>query len=258
MIRLEGIGKRFAPDGPWAVRDLSLTVPRGAFVALIGASGCGKTTTLRAINRLIEPTIGRVWVDGRDTATVPGEQLRRGIGCVLQSVGLFPHWTVAENVGAVPRLLGWPEPRIRARVDELLELVGLPPAEFRERAPSGLSGGQRQRVGIARAIAAEPSVLLMDEPFGALDPVTRDRLQQEIRALHDGLGLTTVMVTHDMAEALLLADAIAVMDAGRLVRFDAPRALLADPGHPAVAALLDAPRRHALLLDRLTAPAGPP
>jgi osmoprotectant transport system ATP-binding protein len=244
------VSRRFAPDGPWAVRALELSVAAGEWLALIGASGSGKTTTLRMINRLVEPTEGRVEVDGRDNATVVPELLRRSIGYVSQGIGLFPHWTIAENVGAVPRLLGWPEARVQARIDVLLDLMGLP-ARQRDRSPTTLSGGERQRVGIARALAAEAKILLMDEPFGALDPVTRDRLQQEIRGVHARLGLTTVMVTHDMAEALLLADRIAVLHEGTLVRVDTPRALLREPGHPAVAALLDAPRRQAERLGRL-------
>ncbi len=250
MIRIEGLGKRF-DDGRWAVRDVDLQVESGAWLALIGASGSGKTTTLRAVNRMVEPTEGRVEVDGRDVASVPPEVLRRGIGYVMQAVGLFPHWTVGENVAVVPRLLGWAPARVAERVEELLALVGLPPSSFRDRSPASLSGGQRQRVGVARALAAEPRILLMDEPFGALDPVTRDLLQTEVRALHERLGLTTVMVTHDMAAALRLGDRIAVLDEGRVVRVGTPRELLAEPGHPAVAALLDAPRRHAALLARL-------
>jgi osmoprotectant transport system ATP-binding protein len=232
------------------VRAVDLQVARGEFLALIGESGSGKTTLLRLINRLIEPTAGAVSIDGRDAAGVPPEVLRRGIGYVLQAGGIFPHWTVGENVGAVPRLLGWEPRRIAAKVDELLAIVGL--AEHRDRMPDTLSGGQRQRVGVARALAASPPILLMDEPFGALDPVTRDRLQDDLRGLHEKLQLTTVMVTHDMAEALRLADRIAVLDGGAIVRIGTPRELLADPGHERVAALLDAPRRHAALLASLT------
>ncbi|MCB9700149.1 MAG: ATP-binding cassette domain-containing protein [Alphaproteobacteria bacterium] len=250
MIRIEGLGKRF-DDGRWAVRGVDLEVPEGGWLALIGASGSGKTTTLRCINRLVVPTEGRVALAGRDVCDAPPEELRRGIGYVMQAVGLFPHWTVGENVGVVPRLLGWSPAAIAARVDELLTMVGLPPEVYRDRPPDALSGGQRQRVGVARALAARAKVLLMDEPFGALDPVTRDLLQTEVRALHDALGLTTVMVTHDMAGALRLADRIAVMDQGRLVRVGTPRELLADPGHDTVAALLDAPRRNAALLAEL-------
>ena len=248
MIRIERLEVRYGAGDP-VVRGVDLDVARGEWLALIGGSGSGKTTTLRAINRLVEPAAGRVLVDGVDVRSVPAEELRRRVGYVLQSVGLFPHWTVAENVAAVPRLLGWPEERVRARVVELLATIGL--ASAGDRPVTELSGGQRQRVGVARAIAAEPPVLLMDEPFGALDPVTRDRLQDEVKALHDRLGLTTVMVTHDMAEALRLADRIAVLDRGALVRVGRPRELLRDPGHPQVAALLEAPRRQAELYERL-------
>ncbi|MEQ1508187.1 MAG: ABC transporter ATP-binding protein [Myxococcota bacterium] len=255
MIRLDQVTKAWGPT--FAIRDVDLAIPRGAWFTVIGASGSGKTTLLRTINRLVDPDRGRVWVDGRDVATVPPAALRRSIGYVLQGIGLFPHWTVGENVAAVPRLLGWPEDRVRARVEALLHTVGLPGA--RDRFPDALSGGERQRVGIARALAAEPPILLLDEPFGALDPVTRDRLQGEVRALHDRLGLTTVLVTHDMAEALRLADQpadrIVVLDAGRVIRVGRPRELLADPGPDAVAALLDAPRRHATLLRSLSEPA---
>ena len=251
MIRLNGVCKRWTPSGPLAVDGLTLHVAEGEWVALIGESGSGKTTTLKMINRLIAPTSGSVEVGGRDVTTVAPEQLRRGIGYVLQAIGLFPHFTVAGNVAVVPRLLGWPEGEVRARVDELLDAVGLAPDVYRERRPAELSGGQRQRVGVARALAARARVLLMDEPFGALDPVTRDHLQQLVRGLHDRLGLTTVLVTHDMAEALRLADRIAVLREGRLLRIGTPRELLAAPGDPYVAALLDAPRRHAALLAEL-------
>ncbi len=233
------------------VSGLDLQVEDGEWLALIGASGSGKTTSLKMINRLVEPTRGRIFVGGRDVATIPPEELRRGIGYVLQAIGLFPHWTVAENVGAVPRLLGWDPERIAQRVELLLEAVKLSPGRYRDRWPHELSGGQRQRVGVARALAAEARMLLMDEPFGALDPVTRHHLQGEVRELHESLGLTTVMVTHDMAEALALADRIAVLEAGRLVRVGTPRQLLADPGVSCVADLLEAPRRSARLLERL-------
>jgi len=253
MIALRGVGRSFDGGRTWAVRGLDLTVARGELVALIGLSGSGKTTTLKMINRLVPPTEGRIEVGGRDTAEVDPVRLRRGIGYVLQRIGLFPHWTVGDNVGTVPRLLGWPEERVRARVDELLALVGLDPPTFRDRSATDLSGGQAQRVGVARALAAEPPVLLLDEPFGALDPVTRDQLQEATRALHVRLGLTTVLVTHDMAEALRLADRIAVLHEGRIVRTGAPRALLDDPGHPLVARLLEAPRHQAALLHDLEA-----
>lgn len=251
MIRLDAVSKRWSDDAPWAVREVTLEVAPGGWLTLIGESGSGKTTLLKMINRLVTPDEGRVLVDERDVTTVPEVELRRGIGYVLQAIGLFPHWTVAENVAAVPGLLGWSQERIRARVDELLDAVGLPPATYRDREPRELSGGQRQRVGVARALAAESRVLLMDEPFGALDPVTRHHLQDEVRALHERLQLTTVMVTHDMAEALRLADQIAVLKEGRVLEVGTPSDLLADPGDAYVAELLEAPRRAARLLEEL-------
>jgi osmoprotectant transport system ATP-binding protein len=250
MIRLNGVSKRWA-DGTWAIRDLDLVVARGEWLALIGGSGSGKTTTLRLINRLVDPDEGTVEIDGRNVRDAPPEELRRGIGYVLQSIGLLPHWTVRENVGTVPRLLGWSDERIRARADVLLSDVGLDPASYGDRLPRGLSGGQAQRVAVARALAAEPRILLMDEPFGALDPVTRDRLQDLVRGLHERLGLTTVFVTHDMAEALRLADRVAVLDQGRLLRLATPAELVTRPEPAVVAAMLDAPRRNAEVLARL-------
>ncbi len=251
MIRLENVGKSY--DGKtWPVRDVSLEVPRGELLVLLGGSGSGKTTTLKMINRLIEPTTGRILVEGRDVGAVDPVELRRGIGYVVQGIGLFPHLTIAENVAVVPRLLHWPDVRIAARVEELLKLVQLDPGQYRGRYPRELSGGQQQRVGFARALAAGPRVMLLDEPFGALDPVTRDELRGEFRHIQKQLGLTAVMVTHDMTEALLLADRIAVMNAGRLVRVGTPRELLHDPGDEFVAALLSAPRRQAAELEALT------
>jgi osmoprotectant transport system ATP-binding protein len=251
MIRLENVGKSY--DGKtWPVRDVSLEVPRGELLVLLGGSGSGKTTTLKMINRLIEPTTGRILVEGRDVGAVDPVELRRGIGYVVQGIGLFPHLTIAENVAVVPRLLHWPDDRIAARVEELLKLVQLDPGQYRGRYPRELSGGQQQRVGFARALAAGPRVMLLDEPFGALDPVTRDELRGEFRHIQKQLGLTAVMVTHDMTEALLLADRIAVMNAGRLVRVGTPRELLHDPGDEFVAALLSAPRRQAAELEALT------
>jgi osmoprotectant transport system ATP-binding protein len=217
---------------------------------LLGASGCGKTTTLKMINRLVECTSGEILVDGRDVREIDPVLLRRQIGYVFQGIGLFPHWSVAANVAAVPGLLGWTPARIEARVDELLELVGLPAAEYRERRPHELSGGQQQRVGVARALAAEASVLLMDEPFGAVDPVTRDSLQRELIRMRAQLDLTIVLVTHDVTEALLLADRVAVLGDGRLHQVGAPPELFARPASDDVARLLEMPRRQA---DRLYA-----
>ena len=252
MIRLRGVGKRYAGDA-WAVRGVDLDVAPGTLLVLLGESGCGKTTTLKMINRLIEPTDGTIEVDGRDVTAGDPVALRRRIGYVFQNVGLFPHLTVGDNVAATPRLLGWTPADVAARVDELLELVGLPADEYRTRYPRQLSGGQRQRVGLARALAARPRIMLMDEPFGAVDPLTRDSLQDEFRRLHDRLGLTTVRVTHDMTEALLLADRIAVLRAGRIVREGTPHDLLTDPRDDAVAALLGTPVRQAERLAALRA-----
>ncbi len=227
MIDVNGLTKRF--DGATAVDDASFTVAEGEVLALVGTSGCGKSTTLRMINRLIEPSAGRVTLDGRDTAAMRLEELRLGIGYVIQAIGLFPHWTVARNVATVPRLLRWERERIERRVAELLELFGLDPAEFAGKYPAELSGGQQQRVGVARAMAAEPAVLLMDEPFGALDPITRARLQEEFAAIQRRRRMTAILVTHDMDEAFRLADRIAVMDAGRILQIAPPEALLREP-----------------------------
>jgi osmoprotectant transport system ATP-binding protein len=253
MILLENLSKSYDGGGKYSVCDVSLTVPTGALLVLLGGSGCGKTTTLKMINRLIEPSAGRIEVHGRDVRGMDPVQLRRGIGYVFQGIGLFPHMTIADNVAVVPRLLGWPAERIAARVEELLLLVHLPPDQYRSRFPRQLSGGQQQRVGFARALAAGPQVMLLDEPFGALDPVTRDELRAEFLALRKRLGLTAVMVTHDMTEALLSADLIAVMNAGRLLRLGTPRELLTEPGDPFVAALMATPKRQA---DQLEALAG--
>jgi osmoprotectant transport system ATP-binding protein len=241
-IEIEGVTKRYGAHV--ALDGVSLSVARGEFVALVGASGSGKTTLLKTLNRLVEPDAGAVRIGGEDVARVSAPALRRRIGYVFQEVGLFPHLTVAENIAITPRLLGWDAARIAGRVDELLALVALR-AEMARRTPDALSGGQRQRVGVARALAAEPTVVLMDEPFGALDPLTRDALGGDYRALHARLGLTTLMVTHDMAEAVLLADRIVVLGEGRILA-DGPAAkLLAETADPQVRALLDAPRRQA-------------
>jgi osmoprotectant transport system ATP-binding protein len=228
-VRLVDVSRRFPGASSDAVAHLSLDVPRGAVVALIGPSGCGKTTTLRMINRLIEPTGGHVEVEGRDTRTVDPIALRLGIGYVIQAVGLFPHRTVADNIAVVPRALGWERSRVRARVSELAELVGLDDEQL-ARFPDELSGGQQQRVGVARALAADPPILLMDEPFGAVDPVVRARLQQELLDLQARLRKTIVLVTHDLDEALGVADRVAVLDVGgRLEQYDTPDELLRRP-----------------------------
>ena len=254
MIELLQLCKRYGERV--AVGPLDLRVAEGELLVLCGGSGSGKTTTLKMVNRLIAPSEGCVKLRGRDTRELPGPALRRQIGYCFQHVGLFPHFTVAENVAITPQLLGWDERRIRARVDALLEQVELEPAAFRERRPHELSGGQAQRVGLARALAAEPEVLLLDEPFAALDPPTRDRLQQAFARIRRELGLTVLFVTHDLVEALLLADRIAVLDAGRLVQVDAPAELLRHPAEARVAELFATPRRQAEAVDRLLAANG--
>ena len=251
MIRLEQVSKAFVERRAVAVQAVTLEVHDGELLGLVGRSGCGKTTTLKMINRLVEPSSGRIVVNGKDVSTTDAVELRRGIGYVFQGIGLFPHMTVSENVGIVPRLLQWEPSLIEERVDELLEMMGLSPDDYRHRMPTELSGGQQQRVGVARALAGRPNIVLMDEPFGALDPVTRDALQSEFKALQKSLGLTVVMVTHDMTEALLMADRIAVMHAGQLLQLGTPQQLLAHPDHPHVAALLETPRRHAARLEDL-------
>jgi osmoprotectant transport system ATP-binding protein len=251
LIRIRNVSKSFDGGQHFAVRDVTLTIEAGELMALLGMSGSGKTTTLKLVNRLLEATSGTIEVAGRDVAQVDAVELRRGIGYVFQGVGLFPHLSVARNVAVVPELLGWPEAEIAARVDELLRLVRLAPEEYRERRPRELSGGQRQRVGFARALAARPQVLLLDEPFGALDPLTRDDLRVDVRNLQRALGVTSVLVTHDMAEALLLADRIAVMDAGRILQVGTPRELLASPANDTVERLLAAPRRQTEALEAL-------
>ena len=228
MITLENVTKRYGDA--FAVRDLSLQVEHGGFLALVGPSGCGKSTTLRMINRLVPHSSGEIRLAGRLIEAVPEAELRRGIGYVIQSGGLFPHWTVERNVATVPVLLGWSRPRIRDRVTELLELLQLDPGHFRAAYPHQLSGGQQQRVGVARALAADPDVMLMDEPFGALDPITRAALQEALRDIHRSTGKTIVFVTHDIDEAMRLATHIAVMDQGRLARLGTPAELLSDPG----------------------------
>ena len=235
-ILLENITKRYPGQKAAAVDDVTMEIPAGEIVMLVGPSGCGKTTTMKMINRLIEPTSGTIRIGDEDVTNVDADDLRRRIGYVIQGAGLFPHYTVAENIAIVPKLLGWDRKRIAARVDELLELVSLDPAQYRDRFPRELSGGQQQRVGVARALAADPPVLLMDEPFGAVDPVVRVRLQEEFRALQRELGKTVVMVTHDIDEAVAMGDRVAVFaEGGRLAQIGTPLELLAHPADDQVA-----------------------
>jgi len=230
MIYLDGVSKRYPDQGKDAVAGLSMEIKRGEFVVLVGPSGCGKTTTLRMINRLVEPTEGRIWIDGRDVTHVDVDQLRRGIGYVIQQIGLLPHLTIAENVALVPKLLGVAKNKRRERAEELLDLVGLEPATYANRYPRQLSGGQQQRVGVARALAADPPVMLMDEPFGAVDPIAREKLQMEFLRLQERIRKTIVLVTHDIDEALRLGDRIAIFGPGsRLAQFDTPLQILSNP-----------------------------
>ena len=242
MIRLEQVTKVFPGAARPAVDRLDLEVPDGKTCVLIGPSGCGKTTTMRIVNRLIEPDAGRIVVDGEDVTRGDPVQLRRHIGYVIQQVGLFPHMTIAQNVATVPQLLGWPAERTNARVTEMLSLVGLEPAQFLERYPRHLSGGQRQRVGVARALAADPPVLLMDEPFGAVDPIVRASLQAELAAILRRLAKTVIFVTHDIDEAIRMGDLVAVMKDGRLVQCTPPEHLLAAPADAFVADFVGADR----------------
>jgi osmoprotectant transport system ATP-binding protein len=242
MIRLDAISKRY-PDGTVAVAELSLDVPPGEVVMLVGPSGCGKTTTLKMVNRLIEPSGGRILLDGDDVTRVDPVRLRRRIGYVIQNVGLFPHRTIAENIGTVPRLLRWDRRRIGNRVNELLDLVGLDPGVFARRYPSQLSGGQRQRIGVARALAADPLVLLMDEPFSAIDPIARDRLQAEFLRLQAEVRKTVVFVTHDIEEAVRVGDRIAVLSqGGKVEQYADPATLLGTPSTSFVADFVGADR----------------
>ncbi|ONH30714.1 ABC transporter ATP-binding protein [Pseudofrankia asymbiotica] len=245
MIVLEGVGKTY-PDGTVAVADLSFEIGDGELVCLVGPSGCGKTTTMKMINRLVEPTAGRILVAGEDVRALDPVRLRRRIGYVIQQVGLFPHLTVRANVGCVPRLLRWSRASTRARADELLELVGLDPAVVGDRYPHELSGGQQQRIGVARALAADPPVLLMDEPFSAIDPIARERLQDEFARLRREISKTIVFVTHDIDEAIRLADRVAVFRAGpeggSLEQIDTPARILAQPATPFVADFTGAER----------------
>lgn len=246
-IELRGAGKRYGETA--VVRDVSLTIADGETFVLIGPSGCGKSTTMKMMNRLVEPTEGTILIHGTDVKNVDVADLRLGIGYVIQDVGLFAHYTIERNVGLVPELLGWPEEKKKKRVHELLTLVGLPAETFGARYPRQLSGGQRQRAGIARALAADPPVVLLDEPFSALDPITREHLQDEFLALSSRLGKTFVIVTHDIFEAVRLADRIGVMRDGRLVQCGTPREIIHTPADDQVAALLG---RHRYQLRLMT------
>jgi osmoprotectant transport system ATP-binding protein len=244
-VEFQHVTKRYdaGKTGPGAVNDLSLSVPAGKICVLVGPSGCGKTTSLKMVNRLIEPTSGSILIDGRDAAAEDPIELRRRIGYVIQQVGLFPHLSIADNVSVVPRLLGWDRARQQARADELLELVGLAPRTYGERFPSQLSGGERQRVGVARALAADPPLMLMDEPFGAVDPIARERLQNEFMRLQADLAKTILFVTHDIEEAIKLGDLVAVIQAGgQLAQFGTPEQILGDPASDFVARFVGADR----------------
>jgi osmoprotectant transport system ATP-binding protein len=235
-IRLEHLTKRFPGQQKPAVDDLSLDIPEGEIVIFVGPSGCGKTTTMKLINRLIEPTSGRIVLDDEDVTRVDPDRLRRRIGYVIQQIGLFPHQTIAENIATVPRLLKWDKARIAKRVDELIETVGMDPAVYRDRYPNQLSGGQRQRIGVARAMSADPDVMLMDEPFGAIDPITRDRLQNEFLRIQSEMKKTIVFVTHDIDEAIKMGDRIAILREGsHIAQYDTPERILVDPADDFVA-----------------------
>lgn len=238
-VRFEAVRATYRGSALAAVDGVSLEIPEGALVVLLGPSGCGKTTLLRTVNRMVEPQAGTVYIDGADVRAGDATHLRRGMGYVIQAVGLFAHMSVAQNVGIVPQLLGWSQPDITARVDELLTLVQLDPAIYRERRPRELSGGQQQRVGVARALAARPRVLLMDEPFGAVDAIVRQSLQDETLRIQRTLATTTIFVTHDVDEALRIADRIVVMNAGKVVQYDTPLRVLAAPATEYVAQLME-------------------
>ena len=251
MITLDDLSKTFDHGVTFAVKQLSLRIEEGELLVLLGASGCGKTTTLKMINRLIEPTTGRIKIGENDARALNPIRLRREIGYVFQGIGLFPHMTIAENIGIVPRLIGWSRRDVDRRVTELLDLVGLMAGQFRDRRPHELSGGQQQRVGVARALAAKPKAMLMDEPFGALDPITRDELQNDFKTLHQEMGLTAVMVTHDMTEALLMADRIAIMHDGELVGLGTPHELISESSNEYVRRLMEMPKRQADRVEKI-------
>ncbi|SBV96522.1 Quaternary amine uptake ABC transporter (QAT) family, ATP-binding protein [uncultured delta proteobacterium] len=241
-IIFDAVSKRFGTSGPPAVDGVSLSIHEGEFITILGSSGCGKTTLLKMVNRLYEPDSGSVYLFGENTRDVDAIKIRRRIGYVIQQVGLFPHMTVARNIATVPELLQWDRARIRDRVDALLALVGLEPEAFRFRYPSQLSGGQQQRVGLARALAVDPKIMLLDEPFGAIDAITRNNLQDEVLRLHGGLKKTFLLVTHDIAEAFKLGNRVVVMDKGRVCQFDTPARICAHPAEGFVASLVNSAR----------------
>lgn len=251
MIDINHVYKSYDSGASYAVNGVSLEVARGEFLGLIGESGCGKTTTLKMINRLVEPSDGSIAIDGEDIKQVDPVALRRNIGYVFQGIGLFPHYTVEQNVAAVPTLLKWDRETIDSICREKLELVGLDPDEFAQRYPRELSGGQQQRVGVARALAGSPDIVLMDEPFGALDPITRTELQDEFKRIQSKLNLTVIMVTHDMTEALLMADRIAVMKGGELLQLDTPHELVSRPAHDNVREMVEMPKNRAARLEAI-------
>ncbi|GGH12975.1 ATP-binding protein [Alsobacter metallidurans] len=251
MIELENLTKRYGDVD--VVSDVSMQIQPGSFTVVVGQSGSGKSTLLRMVNRLVEPTAGRVLIDGRDVASLPGPTLRRGIGYAIQGHGLFPHRTVAQNIATVPTLLGWPKAKIRARVAELLEALQLDPGQFAAKYPDELSGGEQQRVGVARALAAGPNILLMDEPFGALDPIIRVKAQDDVKAIQRRFETTILLVTHDMEEAFHLGDAIAVMSGGKLQQYGSPEDLLLRPANDYVSRLIGSSDRALRALSLKTA-----
>ena len=238
-IEFRDVTKTFKGASYSAVDHVSLTVNEGEFITILGSSGCGKTTLLKMINRLYEPDSGSIILFGEDISTVDVVKVRRRIGYVIQQIGLFPHYTVGENIATVPKLLGWEKEKIAVRVDELLNLVGLEPKEFRDRYPAQLSGGQQQRIGLARALAIDPKIMLMDEPFGAIDSITREKLQDELLHLHREMGKTILFVTHDIEEAFKLGDRVIIMNEGKILRFDTPEAIIRQPADPFVQSLVD-------------------